>query len=303
MKKFWYIIPATLVIASSCTSLIYTGVSNDDLYYRPSEQPVTAVVQTAGDGQIYYDNIFAADTLIADEYIPDNEYMASNADAGTTVVNNYYSSGASERIYLFNDNFYPYWRDPFYFSPFSARLSFGYGYRGMYGYPYSWGYDPFWSDYYSPWSYYNPYYSYWGGYPYNYYGYNMYNPWYPGYGYIPGQGSSDYPTNVGRRGGYSTMSRGAYTTTDTRSKSGYAPSGTLDSRRTPGTTSGTTVPAGTTTTGTRRTTQTPGTTTKAGSTGTGTVSRPEYTRRDPAGNTVQTQSQTRTQSTVRPETQ
>ncbi|MBE0678049.1 MAG: hypothetical protein IH592_04720, partial [Bacteroidales bacterium] len=77
MKKFWYIIPAIFVTASSCTSLSFTGTSNDDLYYRPSEQPVTTAqvpVQAAVGGQIYYDNIFAADTLIADEYIPDNEY-------------------------------------------------------------------------------------------------------------------------------------------------------------------------------------------------------------------------------------
>src|SRR5690606_15653765 len=108
-----------------------------------------------------------------------------------TIVNNYYG-GAADRIYLFNDDyFYPYWRDPFYYSPFSMRLGFGYGYWGSYGSPYSWGYDPFYYDYYSPYSYYSPYYS-WGYSPYSYYnyyggyygyGYPGYYPWYSGYGY------------------------------------------------------------------------------------------------------------------------
>ncbi len=92
MKQFWYIIPAILVTASSCTSTSYTGASNDDLYYRPSEKPVTATqsTQTKSADQTYYDNIFAADTLIADEYIPDNEYLAYNAGSEAAVVNNYY---------------------------------------------------------------------------------------------------------------------------------------------------------------------------------------------------------------------
>ncbi|HPE22661.1 MAG TPA: hypothetical protein PLK17_01600, partial [Bacteroidales bacterium] len=70
MKRFWYIIPAIILISSACSSVRFTGATNDDLYYRPSENPVTvATVQERNDGQ-YYDNIFAADTLIADEYIP-----------------------------------------------------------------------------------------------------------------------------------------------------------------------------------------------------------------------------------------
>ena len=77
MKKFWYIIPVILVTGSSCSSLRFTGAVNDDLYYRPSDQPVIVTertVEARSTDQTYYDNIFAADTLIADEYIPDGEY-------------------------------------------------------------------------------------------------------------------------------------------------------------------------------------------------------------------------------------
>ena len=161
MKKFWYIIPAIVLTAVSCTSTSYTGASNDDLYYRPSEEQVTAsaaTVQAASTDPSYYDNIFAADTLIADEYNPDSEYLAYNTGSEAAVVNNYYGSSAAERIYLFNDSFYPYWQDPYYYSPFSLSLSFGFGfgfgYGGYYGYPY--GYYPYYSDWYSP--YYYPYY-------------------------------------------------------------------------------------------------------------------------------------------------
>ncbi|MDX9926398.1 MAG: hypothetical protein RBT28_03425, partial [Bacteroidales bacterium] len=160
MKRFWYIIPAILVITSACSSLRFTGANNDDLYYRPSENPVAVAGPTVQDrnaGQSYYDNIYAGDTLIADEFVPDDEYSAYAAAGEPTIVNNYYG-GAADRIYLFNDDyFYPYWRDPFYYSPFSMRLGFGYGYWGSYGSPYSWGYDPFYYDYYSPYSYYSPY--------------------------------------------------------------------------------------------------------------------------------------------------
>ncbi len=332
MKRFWYIIPAILVITSSCSSLRFTGASYDDVYFRPSENPVTVASTTVPErsaDQSYYNNIYAADTLIADQYLPEDEYSAYAAEGETTVVNNYYGS-AAERIYLFNDDyFYPYWRDPFYFSPYSMRLSFGYGYGywSPFGSPYYWGYDPFWYDYY-PYSYYSPfyspYYSYWGGYPYynNYYGYGLY-PWYSGYGYPSYYyGSNEYISNIGRRGGYSTMARGSYSSTDTRSKSGYAPGGNMTSRRlgtTEGTSSGSaTTPvtsrrtsaesvtyrdaaAAGTTTGSRRTVETASFNREGTSTGTG--SRPEYTRRE-AGTGIQnqTQTQTRTQSQVRPET-
>ena len=206
MKKFWYIIPVILMAGRACSSLRFTGTVNDDLYYRPSDQPVIITERTAearSTDQTYYDNIFAADTLIADEYIPDSEYAEYAAGSEAAIVNNYYGSSAAERIYLFNDDyFYPYWRDPFYFSPFSMRLNFGYSY---WGYPYYRSYDPFWYDWYSPYSYYSPYYSYYGGYypyysPFSYYGYN---PWYSSYMYPSLYYADSYKLTTGRRGGYS----------------------------------------------------------------------------------------------------
>ncbi|TFH46709.1 MAG: hypothetical protein E4G92_06080, partial [Bacteroidia bacterium] len=217
MKKFKYIIPIILVAASSCTSQLYTGAVYDDLYYRASDQPVVAVQVNSPErsAEKYYDNIFAGDTLIADEYFPYDEYLAQEGTLGnTSVVNNYYDyMSPSDQIYLFNDSyFYPYWRDPFYYSPFSSRLSFGYNY---YGSPFFSGmYDPFWYDsyMYNPYYSYSPYYSYWG------YGYNpwilsgnYYNNYYPG-----NDVNSKY---VARRESYSTSARGTYSTSsDPRNK-------------------------------------------------------------------------------------
>ncbi|HQB52105.1 MAG TPA: hypothetical protein PLX62_04280, partial [Bacteroidales bacterium] len=340
MKRFFYIIPVILVIASACSSLRFTGAYyNDDLYYRPSENTVAvtaSTVQGRNDGQAYYDNIYAADTLIADEYVPADEYSEYAAGGEQTIVYNYYGS-AADRIYLFSDDyFYPYWRDPFYYSPFSLRLSLGYGYWGPYGSFYSWGYDPFYYDYYYPYSYsyyypysyYSPYYS-WGYNPYSYYnyyggyygyGYYGYYPWYSGYGYPSHYNDGGYVQNIARRGGYSTMSRGSYSNTDTRTKSGYAPSGDINSRRIA---SGTALSAGTgdtptgsrrtatettagrnaavagTTTGARRTQD--GTVSNAGQ-GTETVSKPEYARRESGNTMVQNQTRTQTQTPVRSET-
>ena len=303
MKKFLYIIPVILLTASSCSSLRFTGAVSDDLYYRPSDQPVVVEKSTTvvrGADQAYYDNIFAADTLIADEYIPENEYVDYASAGEATVINNYYGSSAAERIYLFNsDYFYPYWRDPFYFSPFSMSYGLGYGYYRPYGYSY-WGYDPFWYDWYSPYSYYSyyspyyspyyssfysPYYSPWSGY---------YSPWYSTYYY-----SENLKPTVARRGGYSSTARGSYTTSDARRKAADASvsSGTVTSRRVP---SSADQNAGTSA-GSRRGVSDAGTTTKAG-TAESTVSRPEYTRRGEAtGNAIQNQN--RSQSQVRPENQ
>src|SRR5690606_32779630 len=123
-----------------------------------------------------------------------------------------------------------------------------------------------------------------------------YYPWYSGYGYPSHYNDGGYVENIARRGGYSSMSRGSYSNTDIRTKSGYAPSGDMNSRRD---VSGTALPAGTgntpagsrrtatesspnreaaaagTTTGTRRTQD--GTVSNSNQ-GAATVSRPEYTR-------------------------
>lgn len=195
MKNFRYIIPAILVITSSCSSQLFTGVTNDDLYYRASDQPVTTVQKNetalASDQQ-YYDNIFAADTLIADEYVPYEEFSVQETpSAGTSVINNYYGVSPSDQIYLFGNYFYPYWRDPFYYSPFYSGF-----YVGNY-----FGYSPYYWDYYDPF-YYNSWYN-----PYYYYGYGGYMPWYYSGYYNPGWYYNDINYNVARRGGYSTTTR------------------------------------------------------------------------------------------------
>src|SRR5659263_595063 len=241
MKKLRYIIPVILVIASSCTSQLYTGTTDDDLYYRPSDQPVVAVQTTtpAGTTDQYYDNMLAGDTLIADDYVPSDAYL-SGTGADAAVVNNYYGGSAAERIYLFNDGFYPYWD---YYSPFSLGMSYGYGfgssfgwgypyygygygrYNPYYGYGYG-GYNPYYG--YGFGSYYDPYWGYGGGYP--YYGYGGYSPYY-GNNYPPyyNDGSS---RQMARRGSYSTSTRGSYTTEgDGRIKSGI-PTQSGYSRRT-----------------------------------------------------------------------
>ncbi|MCJ7821450.1 MAG: hypothetical protein MUP53_09615, partial [Bacteroidales bacterium] len=235
MKNFKYIIPIILVAASSCTSQLYTGAVYDDLYYRASDQPVVAIQANSPERSTekYYDNIFAGDTLIADEYLPYDEYLAQEGTLGnTSVVNNYYDyMSPSDQIYLFNDSyFYPYWRDPFYYSPFSSRLSFGYNY---YGYPFFSGmYDPFGYDsymyrpyMYDPYYSYSPYYSYWG------YGYN---PWFSsGWNnnnyYLGNDVNSKY---VARREGFSTSSRGTYgNSVDPRNKTASSYTQSLSSTR------------------------------------------------------------------------
>ncbi len=235
MKKFRYIIPVILVAASSCTSQLYTGTVEDDLYYSPSDEPVVAVqtAAPAGTTDQYYDNMLAGDTLIADDYVPTESYL-SGTGADAAVVNNYYGASAAERIYLFNDGFYPYWD---YYSPFSFNMSFGYGF----GIGFGWGY-PYYGYGYGGYSPYYPYYGYgYGGYydPYWGYGYGCCYPYY-GYGGYPPYYSSAYPpyyndgdiNNVSRRGGYSTSTRGSYTTTgDGRIKSAN-PTESSYSRRT-----------------------------------------------------------------------
>jgi hypothetical protein len=306
MKKFRYIIPVILVVASSCTSQLYTGTADDDLYYRPSDEPVVAVqtATPAGTTDQYYDNMLAGDTLIADDYVPSASYL-SGTGADASVVNNYYGASAAERIYLFNDGFYPYWD---YYSPYSLNMSFGFGYGlGMsfgwgypyYGYGYG-GYNPYYPYYgYGYGGYYDPYWGYGSGYP--YYGYGGYPPYY-GSSYPPyyNDGSSHY---VSRRGGYSTTTRGSYTTEgDGRVKSGI-PTESSYSRRagsaSPSASSATSAAQSGTSTATRR----PATATEK-STYTRSSSVPNsglttgqgYTRRDPSAPSAQTGTQSTTQT-------
>jgi len=90
MKVSNYISVLALLVLGSCSSSLYTGVEYDDLYYLPSDRPVT-VVRTPVNKQIaegtlkseeYYDNIYAADTLVSDEYSDAVDYDDVLANAG-----------------------------------------------------------------------------------------------------------------------------------------------------------------------------------------------------------------------------
>jgi len=155
MKAFHSIFGVVLLTLASCSSGLYVGTEYDDLYYQSSDKPVVRVQSTDNqpivEGDLkadnYYDNIYAADTLVSNEFSNAADYN----DAG--VYNNYYDnysySGRLSRFY--GNYFYPYWRDPFYMMP-----SFGFNYYGGYPYYNPYSYDPF---------YYDPYYSYgYGGY-------------------------------------------------------------------------------------------------------------------------------------------
>jgi len=182
MKALIYISFLVLTVISSCTSSLYTGSEYDDLYYTSSDKPSKKSSPSAMDqvndnnqgSEIYYDNIYAADTLVSDEYSDAVDYndqltVANSSGSGYTYYDDY---SYTNRISTFYGNyFYPYWRDPYYFgfgySPYGISFGIGFGF----GYPYySYGY---------------PYYGYGYGYP--YYGYGGYYDYYPyyGYGYPP----------------------------------------------------------------------------------------------------------------------
>ena len=195
MKALSHILVLVLLILSSCTSSLYTGAEYDDLYFMPSDKPVITAKQPVNEqivegnlkAEDYYDNIYAADTLVSDQYsdavdyddaIINNNY---NYGGGYDYFDNYSYTGRLRRFY--GNYFDPYWRDPFYSNwgyP-SFGYSFGYG-----GFPYYNSYNPF---------YWNPYYSY-GGFYGDYYG-----SYYPGYysGYYGGHYGGSYG---GSYGGY-----------------------------------------------------------------------------------------------------
>ncbi len=95
MKAILNISLLALLVLSSCTSSLYTGAEYDDLYFSASDKPVVKARpsvreqvsdqnQNAGE---YYDNIYAADTLVADEY-------AEAVDIDDQIVeNNIYDNG------------------------------------------------------------------------------------------------------------------------------------------------------------------------------------------------------------------
>src|SRR5664279_2550054 len=137
MKTASQIFILALLTLGSCTSSLYTGAEYDDLYYSSSDKQVArnsqgANEQITGDnakGKDYYDNKYAADTLVSEEYSDAVDYdnqvnNNSNSDQGY----DYYSdSPYSNHLRMFYGNYFdPYWRDPFYFD--SGYPSFGYGY-------------------------------------------------------------------------------------------------------------------------------------------------------------------------------
>ncbi|MGC1390829.1 MAG: hypothetical protein WA816_07305, partial [Bacteroidales bacterium] len=192
MKTLSQILVLALLTLGSCTSRLYTGTEYDDLYYLPSDKPVaknnSTVNEQITEGNLknkdYYDNIYATDTLVSDQY--------SNAvDYDNQVNNNEYNSNSqgydyysdypySNRLRMFYGNYFdPYWRDPFYLDYGLGGMGYGlgmgmgygmgYGYgMGMgYGYGMGMGYGGLYGDYYGyPWWYSGGYYGGYYGNPY-----------------------------------------------------------------------------------------------------------------------------------------
>ena len=159
MKTLSQILVLALLTLGSCTSSLYTGAEYDDLYYLPSDKPVVknnpSVNEKIAEGTLkdkdYYDNKYAADTLVSDQYSDavDIDSQVYNNDYYNNQGYDYYDNYSSYagRLRRFYGNYFdPYWRDPFYFS--YGYPSFGYGF-GYGGFPYSYGFG-------------NPYYGYGG---------------------------------------------------------------------------------------------------------------------------------------------
>ena len=216
MKALYYISGFVLLTLASCSSGLYTGTEYDDLYYQSSDVPVTRVstevARQVPEGNLrsdaYYDNIYASDTLVSEQY--SDAVDSDDARAYGNYYNynyNFYDNSYAGRLNRFYGNyFYPYWRDPFYYSWYPS-FSFNYYYGGF---PYSY-YDPFYYDFYSPFYYspyyYRPYYYGFGGIYNNYfYGgiFNRYYGYYPYYGYHNDYGYNDGAT-YGRRERPSTL--------------------------------------------------------------------------------------------------
>jgi hypothetical protein len=198
MKALYYIFGVALVTLASCSSGLYVGTEYDDLYYQSSDQPVTRVNTqvsrqvTEGDlkAGAYYDNMYAADTLVSKEYSNAVDYNDPGLnDNYYNYYDNYSYAGRLNRFY--GNYFNPYWRDPFYSSWYP---SFSFNYFG--GSPFSYGYDPFYYDYYDP--FYYGYGSGYGGFYNNYYYGGLYNRY-----YNPFYGSYYYPYSSGGYNSYS----------------------------------------------------------------------------------------------------
>jgi hypothetical protein len=219
MKAVNYISILLLLVLGSCSSGLYTGFEYDDLYYLPSDKPATKVQapvsKQIAEGDLkaeeYYDNIYAADTLVSDDYSNAINYddAALNENYGGTEYNYYDNYSYTGRLRRFYGNyFYPYWRDPFYSSYGWPSMNFGYGSPYSFYDPFM--YDPFYYDYgYSGYygGYYPGNYGYYGGYYSPFYS-SFYNPYYSSWGYSNAGYGRDYNNSVayGRRERQSTYS-------------------------------------------------------------------------------------------------
>jgi hypothetical protein len=146
MKTLSQILVLALLTLGSCTSSLYTGAEYDDLYYLPSDKPVAKSNSSVNDkitegtlkNKDYYDNIYAADTLVSDQYSDavnyDNQVNNSNYSNGEGF--DYYNDYPySNRLRMFYGNYFnPYWRDPFYLDyGMGMGMGMGYGYGMGYG--------------------------------------------------------------------------------------------------------------------------------------------------------------------------
>jgi hypothetical protein len=199
MKALYYIFGVALLTLASCSSGLYVGTEYDDLYYQNSDKPVTRVNTqvsrqvTEGDlkSGAYYDNMYAADTLVSKEYSDAVDY--NDAGLNNNYYDNYSYAGRLNRFY--GNYFNPYWRDPFYSSWYP---SFGLNFYGGSPYSYGYGYDPLYYDYYDPFSYGYGYGYGYGGFYNNYYYGGLYNRY-----YNPFYGSYNYPYSYGGYNSYS----------------------------------------------------------------------------------------------------
>ena len=189
-----------MFLASSCGTGIYlTSGYTDDVYYTPAQR--TEVIETSvmpeAPTRILEREIelIEPDTII--EEVPEYNLLESETETyvdedGTTVINNYYYDSEYGD---YGDYYYTNRINRFY------RPSIGFGfYDPMWSYN-SWGYyDPFYSDWYYPYSSFGWYSSWYSPYYYSSWYSPWYSPWYSSRWYNPYWYGNDYWYGGG--GGY-----------------------------------------------------------------------------------------------------
>jgi hypothetical protein len=117
MKALYYIFGLALLTLASCSSGLYVGTEYDDLYYQNSDQPVTRVStsesQRVSEGDLksgaYYDNIYAADTLVSGEYSDAVDYDDARLSDNYYNYNYYDNYSYAGRLNRFYGNYFnPY---------------------------------------------------------------------------------------------------------------------------------------------------------------------------------------------------